>query len=64
MVGGTILTNLLAARWQMGFSLGWHIVLASLGVAFPSTDRRGRRRGDPVTLLADVGREPSRSCSR
>jgi cytochrome d ubiquinol oxidase subunit I len=36
MVGGTILTNLLAARWQMGFSLGWHIVLASLGVAFPA----------------------------
>lgn len=25
--GRTILTNLVAARWQMGFSLGWHIVL-------------------------------------
>jgi hypothetical protein len=30
IVGPAILTNLLAARWRVGFSLGWHIVLASL----------------------------------
>src|ERR1700730_6924031 len=39
----------------MGFSLGWHIVLASLGVAFPAmivaAEWRGLRRGDPVALL-------------
>ena len=29
-------SNLLAARNQMGFTLGFHIVLASLGVAFPA----------------------------
>jgi cytochrome d ubiquinol oxidase subunit I len=39
----------------MGFSLGWHIILASLGVAFPAlivaAEWRGMRRGDPVALL-------------
>jgi cytochrome bd ubiquinol oxidase subunit I len=30
-------SNLLAARQQMGFTLGFHIVLASLGVALPAT---------------------------
>jgi cytochrome bd ubiquinol oxidase subunit I len=51
----TISANLQAARWQMGFSLGWHIVLASLGVAFPAliltAEWLGIRRGDPVALL-------------
>ena len=28
-------TDLLAARYQMALSLGWHIVLAAFGVAFP-----------------------------
>ncbi|HEY2577044.1 MAG TPA: cytochrome ubiquinol oxidase subunit I [Streptosporangiaceae bacterium] len=52
---GVLATNLTAARWQMGFSLGWHIVLASLGVAFPAlivtAEWWGQRRGDPVALL-------------
>src|SRR3984885_15600562 len=30
-------SNLLAAREQMAFTLGFHIVLASLGVALPAT---------------------------
>ena len=29
-------SNLLAARNQMGFTLGFHIVLACFGVAFPA----------------------------
>jgi cytochrome bd ubiquinol oxidase subunit I len=28
--------GLLPARQQMAFSLGWHIVLACFGVAFPA----------------------------
>ena len=28
--------GLLPARQQMAFSLGWHIILACFGVAFPS----------------------------
>jgi cytochrome d ubiquinol oxidase subunit I len=28
-------SSLLAARWQTAISLGWHIVLACFGVAFP-----------------------------
>src|SRR3954463_4151084 len=47
-------TNLLAARNQMGFTLGFHIVLACFGVAFPAmmliAEWRGRRRNDPDAL--------------
>ncbi|MGE5281674.1 MAG: cytochrome ubiquinol oxidase subunit I [Chloroflexota bacterium] len=44
------MTNLLAARELMSFTLGFHIVLASLGVAFPAiiltANYLGLRRGD------------------
>ena len=47
-------SNLLAARNQMGFTLGFHIVLASFGVAFPAmmliAEFIGRRRDDPEAL--------------
>jgi cytochrome d ubiquinol oxidase subunit I len=47
-------TNLLAARNQMGFTLGFHIVLACFGVAFPAVmltaEIVGRRRGDADAL--------------
>ena len=43
-----------AARTQMALSLGWHIVLACFGVAFPTmiyvVHRRGLTRNDPVAL--------------
>jgi cytochrome d ubiquinol oxidase subunit I len=46
--------GLLPARNQMALSLGWHIVLACFGVAFPAmifvVHRRGVRRGDEVAL--------------
>jgi cytochrome d ubiquinol oxidase subunit I len=32
---GEGLSPLLAARWQMAFTLGWHVVLACLGVGMP-----------------------------
>jgi cytochrome bd ubiquinol oxidase subunit I len=48
-------SNLDAARSQMAFTLGFHIVLASLGVAFPAimliANYRGLRRNDPDALL-------------
>lgn len=47
-------SSLLAARWQMALSLGWHIVLACFGVAFPMliwvVHRRGIRDDDRVAL--------------
>src|SRR5437773_303219 len=47
-------SQLTPARSQMGFTLGFHIVLASLGVAFPAlmliANYRGLRRDDPVAL--------------
>ena len=47
-------SNLLAARNQMGFTLGFHIVLACLGVAFPAmmliAEYRGRRKNDEAAL--------------
>jgi cytochrome bd ubiquinol oxidase subunit I len=47
-------SSLLASRWQMAVSLGWHIVLACYGVAFPMliyvVHRRGIRHGDEVAL--------------
>ncbi|WP_246298441.1 cytochrome ubiquinol oxidase subunit I [Nocardioides panaciterrulae] len=46
--------GLMPAREQMAVSLGWHIVLACFGVAFPAmiyvVHRRGIRRDDPVAL--------------
>ncbi|MCW2767221.1 MAG: cytochrome ubiquinol oxidase subunit [Nocardioides sp.] len=46
--------GLLPAREQMALSLGWHIILACFGVAFPSmiyaVHRRGIGRDDPVAL--------------
>jgi cytochrome d ubiquinol oxidase subunit I len=46
--------GLLPARNQMALSLGWHIVLACFGVAFPAmifvVHRRGVRGGDEVAL--------------
>ena len=48
-------SNLEAARSQMAFTLGFHIILASLGVAFPLimliANYRGLRRNDPDALL-------------
>lgn len=47
-------SSLLAARWQMALSLGWHIVLACFGVAFPMliwvVHRRGIRDDDAIAL--------------
>jgi cytochrome bd ubiquinol oxidase subunit I len=47
-------SNLLAARNQMGFTLGFHIVLACFGVAFPAmmliAEYRGRKRNDEAAL--------------
>jgi cytochrome bd ubiquinol oxidase subunit I len=46
--------GLLPARQQMAVSLGWHIVLACFGVAFPTiiyvVHRRGIVHDDPVAL--------------
>ena len=48
-------TTLEAARSQMAFTLGFHIVLACLGVAFPAimliANYIGLRRGDEAALL-------------
>ena len=47
-------SNLLAARNQMAFTLGFHIVLACFGVAFPATiliaNYIGLKRGDAAAL--------------
>jgi cytochrome d ubiquinol oxidase subunit I len=47
-------SNLLAAREQMAFTLGFHIVLASLGVALPATilvaNYLGLKRGDDAAI--------------
>jgi cytochrome bd ubiquinol oxidase subunit I len=47
-------SNLLAARNQMGFTLGFHIVLACFGVAFPAmmliAEYLGHRRNDEAAL--------------
>ncbi len=46
--------NLLAARYQMAFTLGFHIILACFGVAFPAimliAEYRGRKHGDAEAL--------------
>lgn len=47
-------SNLLAARYLMAFSLGFHIILSCLGVAFPAliflAHRRGLKYDDPDAL--------------
>ncbi len=56
---GLAASNLTAARQQMALTLGWHIVLASFGVALPTliwiVQRRGRGHGtvpgDPEALV-------------
>ena len=49
-----IAADLSAARSQMAFTLGFHIVLASIGVAFPAiilvANYRGLKRNDEVAL--------------
>lgn len=44
--------NPVAARSQMGFSLGWHIIIACFGVGLPAlivfAEWRAQRTGDPV----------------
>lgn len=46
--------QLLAARWQMGLSLGFHIIFAVIGMAMPVmmvvTEAQWLRTGDPVYL--------------
>ena len=46
--------NLLAGRWLMAVSLGFHIVLSCLGVALPAliylAHRKGLRDSDPDAL--------------
>ncbi len=59
MLGGAHLlaasSQLAPARSQMAFTLGFHIILASVGVAFPAimliANYRGLRRNDPDALL-------------
>jgi len=56
-VVGTVQPDLFYARQQMALSLGFHIVIACLGMAFPFivvlAEWRGARTGDPVyTALA------------
>src|ERR1700704_1775381 len=50
----TVASNLAAARSQMAFTLGFHIILASLGVALPAlmliANYRGLRRDDADAL--------------
>ena len=54
MFGLLALEELVAARYQMALSLGFHIVLSCFGVAFPTmiyvVHRRGLYRGDEVAL--------------
>ena len=54
VVAGAEPPGLWPARQQMALSLGWHIILACFGVAFPAMifvmHRRGIVRADPVAL--------------
>src|SRR4051794_29522126 len=51
----TLASTLEAARSQMAFTLGFHIILASVGVAFPAlmliANYRGLRHGDEDALV-------------
>ena len=48
------LSNLLAARLQMAFTLGWHIIIACMGVGLPVlllyAEARWLKTRDPVWL--------------
>ena len=48
------MSDLLAARFQMGMSLAFHIIFAVVGIALPvmmvTAERRWRRTGDPIYL--------------
>lgn len=50
------ISSLLPARYQMAFSLGWHIVIAAFGVGFPAiifvVHRRGIRGDADALVLA------------
>jgi cytochrome d ubiquinol oxidase subunit I len=52
LAGAATPADLVAARGQMALSLGWHIVVACLGVGMPAitvlAEWRGLRTGDPV----------------
>ena len=52
MLAAARVADPVAARSQMGFSLGWHIILACFGVGLPAlilfTEWRGLRTGDPA----------------
>ncbi len=54
LVLGSAESNLLAARNQMALTLGYHIIIACFGVAFPAmifaAHRRGIRNDDPVAM--------------
>jgi cytochrome d ubiquinol oxidase subunit I len=57
LVAAASAPDLLYARQQMALSLGWHIVIACTGMAFPFlvmyAEWKGQRTGDPVyTALA------------
>ncbi len=60
--GGNTETNLLAARWLMALSLGFHIVLSCLGVALPTLIFLAHRKGlrdddvDALTLARRWGK--------
>lgn len=57
--------DLMAARQQMALSLGWHIVIACLGIGFPVlvliAERRGIRTGD--IAYQDLARRWAKSLS-
>ena len=57
--------NLLAARNLMAFTLGFHIILACVGVALPAVmlaaEYRGRKHNDPVAL--DLARKWSKAAA-
>lgn len=54
VVGFAVDANLYAARYQMAISLGFHIILAAFGVAFPFlaflAHRKGYAHNDPTAL--------------
>jgi cytochrome d ubiquinol oxidase subunit I len=55
VIASILASQLEAARSQMAFTLGFHIILASMGVAFPAmmliANYRGLRRDDADALL-------------
>jgi cytochrome d ubiquinol oxidase subunit I len=55
LLAAATVANPVAARSQMGFSLGWHIIIACFGVGLPIlvvfAEWRAHRTGDPVYML-------------